>query len=36
MQRALPEPAMERLIGLVDKLEDLADARVLARALVGA
>jgi aconitate decarboxylase len=35
MRRALPEPAMERLIGLVDGLEDLEDARVLARALVG-
>ena len=35
MRRALPEPAMERLIGLVDGLEDLKDARVLARALVG-
>lgn len=35
MRRALPEPAMERLIGLVDGLEGLADARVLARALVG-
>ena len=35
MQRALPGPAIERLIGLVDGLEDLKDARVLARALVG-
>jgi len=35
MRRALPEPAMERLIALVDGLEDLKDARVLARALVG-
>ena len=35
MRRALPEPAMERLIGLVEGLEDLKDARVLARALVG-
>ena len=35
MRRALPEPAMERLIGLVDGLEELTDARVLCRALVG-
>ena len=35
MRRALPEPAMERLIGLVEGLEDLKDARALARALVG-
>jgi aconitate decarboxylase len=35
MRRALPEPAMERLIALVDGLDDLKDARVLARALVG-
>jgi len=35
MRRALPEPAMERLIGLVEGLEDVKDARVLARALVG-
>ena len=35
MRRALPEPAMERLIGMVDGLEALPDARVLARALVG-
>ena len=35
MSRALPEPAVERLIGLIDGLEDLKDARVLARALVG-
>jgi hypothetical protein len=35
MRRALPEPAIERLIGLVDGLEDLKEARVLARALVG-
>jgi 2-methylcitrate dehydratase PrpD len=35
MQRALPGPAIERLIGLVDGLEDLKDVRVLARALVG-
>jgi hypothetical protein len=36
MLRALPGPAMERLIGLVEGLENLEDARVLARALVGA
>jgi hypothetical protein len=36
MRRALPQDKMERLIGLVDELEKLADARVLARALVGA
>jgi len=35
MRRALPQPAMERLIGLVDGLEDLKDARILVRALVG-
>jgi aconitate decarboxylase len=35
MRRALSESAMERLIGLVDGLEELKDARVLARALVG-
>ncbi len=35
MRRALPEPAMERLIGLVEGLEDLKDARVLTKALVG-
>jgi 2-methylcitrate dehydratase PrpD len=35
MGRALPEPAMERLIGLIDGLEKLEDAWVLARALVG-
>ena len=35
MRRALPEPAMERLIGLVDGLDDLKDARVLVRALAG-
>jgi 2-methylcitrate dehydratase PrpD len=35
MRRALPEPAMERLIGLVEGLEDVKDARVLTRALVG-
>jgi aconitate decarboxylase len=36
MRRALPEPAMERLIGLIDGLEDVKDARALTRALVGA
>lgn len=35
MRRALPEPAMERLIALVEELEDLKDARVLVRALAG-
>jgi 2-methylcitrate dehydratase PrpD len=35
MRRTLAEPAMERLIGLVERLDELADARVLARALVG-
>jgi hypothetical protein len=35
MRRALPEAAMERLIALVDGLEDLKDVRALARALVG-
>ena len=35
MCRVLPEPAMERLIDLVDRLQDLPDARVLARAMVG-
>ena len=35
MRRGLSEPAMERLIGLVETLDDVADARVLARALVG-
>ncbi len=35
MRRALPEPAMERLIGLVEGLDDLKDARVLVKALVG-
>jgi 2-methylcitrate dehydratase PrpD len=34
MRRALPGPAMERLIGLIEGLEDLEDARVLADALV--
>ena len=34
MRRAMPEPAMERLIGLIDGLEELEDARVLAKALV--
>jgi 2-methylcitrate dehydratase PrpD len=36
MRRALSGPKMERLIGLVDGLDDLKDARVLVRALVGA
>jgi 2-methylcitrate dehydratase PrpD len=35
MSRALPEEKMETLIGLVDGLDDLDDARVLVRALVG-
>lgn len=35
MRRSLGEPAMERLIGLVERLDELADVRVLARALVG-
>ena len=35
MARTLPEEKMEKLIGLVDGLDDLADARVLVRALVG-
>jgi 2-methylcitrate dehydratase PrpD len=35
MRRALSQEKMERLIGLVDELEKLEDARVLARALVG-
>jgi hypothetical protein len=35
MRRALPEPAMERLIGLVEGLDELKDARVLVKALVG-
>jgi 2-methylcitrate dehydratase PrpD len=35
MRRALREPAMERLIRLVDGLEELEDARVLVRALAG-
>jgi 2-methylcitrate dehydratase PrpD len=35
MRRALPEPAMERLIVLVEGLEELKDARVLVKALVG-
>ena len=34
MRRVLPEPAMERLIGLVEGLDDLKDARMLAAALV--
>lgn len=36
MRRALPENAIERVIELVDGLEELQDARVLVRALVGA
>jgi hypothetical protein len=35
MRRALPEPAMERLIGMVQRLDELDDARALAKALVG-
>lgn len=35
MRRALTAPAMERLIGLVEGLDEVDDARVLARALVG-
>ncbi len=35
MKRVLPEAKMERLIGLVDGLAELKDARVLVRALVG-
>jgi len=35
MSRALPMPQMERLIGMVSELDELAQARVLARALVG-
>ena len=35
LRRTLSEPAMARLIGLVDGLEELKDARVLVRALVG-
>lgn len=35
MRRVLPEPKMERLIGMVENLDDLKDARELARALVG-
>ena len=35
MRRALPEAAMERLIGLVEGLDEVPDARVLARALAG-
>jgi 2-methylcitrate dehydratase PrpD len=35
MRRALREPDMERLIGLVDRLEELKDARMLVKALVG-
>lgn len=36
MRRVLPEPAMESLIGMVDGLEDLKDARALVRAIAGA
>jgi hypothetical protein len=35
MHRVLPAPKMVRLIGLVDGLDDLKDARELVRALVG-
>ena len=35
MCRALSAPQIERLIGLVDDLENLPDARILARALIG-
>jgi 2-methylcitrate dehydratase PrpD len=35
MSRALPDDRMEKLIGLVDNLDELQDARVLVRALVG-
>jgi 2-methylcitrate dehydratase PrpD len=35
MRRALPEPKMERLIGLIDRLDELKDARELVRALAG-
>ena len=35
MCRALPEAAMDRLIALVDRLQEVPDVRVLARALVG-
>jgi 2-methylcitrate dehydratase PrpD len=35
MRRALPEAKMERLIGFINGLDDLKDARVLVRALVG-
>jgi 2-methylcitrate dehydratase PrpD len=35
MRRALPEPAMERLIGMVETLDQLADVRELGRALAG-
>jgi len=34
MRRVLPEPKMERLIGMIENLDDLKDARELARALV--
>jgi hypothetical protein len=36
MRRALPEPAMERLIGLIDQLDTLSDARELVRTMAGA
>jgi len=35
MRRALPEPAMERLIGLIERLEQIAEARELAQAIAG-
>jgi 2-methylcitrate dehydratase PrpD len=35
MRLALPAPAMERLIGVIDGLDDVADARVLVRAMAG-
>ena len=35
MRRVLPEPKMERLIGLIDELDRLEDARVFVRALQG-
>jgi len=35
MRRVLPEPKMERLIGLIDKLEEIQDARVFVKALNG-
>ena len=36
MRRALPQAAMERLIGLIDQLDTLSDARELVRTLAGA